>query len=81
MTFDFGRAFHSLSIDQCRTIGRRGGLRSAKNRRLRRLAEAPDPTPIQPEPERETARQAIERIDRLCPWLIGAERRTTRRMA
>ncbi len=73
MTFECGVPYHNKSIAQCRAIGRRGGLRSARNRRLRRLTEAPVPTTATPEPERETAREAIERIDALCPWLRGAE--------
>lgn len=79
MNLEYGKPFHNLTISQCRANGRRGGLRSANNRRLGRLAEAPAPTAAAPEPERETAREAIERIDALCPWLVGAERRTARR--
>ncbi len=75
MTFECGVPYHNKSIAQCRAVGRIGGLRSARNRRLRRLAEAQATATPTPEPARETAREAIERIDALCPWLIGAERR------
>ncbi len=81
MNLCFGVPYHNKTIDQCRAIGRIGGLRSARTRRLRRDSEAPVPatTTPEPEPETETARQAIDRIDALCPWLIGAERRTAQR--
>ncbi len=81
MNLQFGTPYHNKPIDQCRAIGRVGGLRSARSRRLRRLAESSLPTVVTPEPAGEAARQAIERIDALCPWLVGAERRTAKRMA
>jgi hypothetical protein len=37
--------------------------------------------PAASQPEDETARQAIERIDALCPWLKGCELRPTGRFA
>jgi len=79
MNFEFGKPFHNLTIEQCRIIGRRGGLRSARNRRLRRLAEASiPPTPV-PEPCEETAHEAILLLDQRFPWLLGAELRAPRR--
>ena len=81
MNFTFGRPYHGKSIAQCRAIGRRGGLRGAKTRRLRCLSKPPLRATPAPEPERETARQAVERIDALCPSLVGAERRTAKQTA
>ena len=43
LNLEYGKPFHNLTISQCRANGRRGGLRSANNRRLGRLAEAPAP--------------------------------------
>ncbi len=81
MNLEYGEPFHKKTIDQCRAIGCRGGLRSSKNRRLRRLAETPVATAMAPEPERETAHAASMRLDRQFPWLRGAERRTTKQTA
>ena len=66
------------SIDQCRSIGRRGGLRSARNRRLRKAGEVPAVREVNP-PHEETMAEARARIDALCPWLREVEIRTRRR--
>lgn len=76
MDLGFGEPYHGKSLAECRAIGRRGGLRSGRNRRLRRLAEASAPTTTQPEPESETAHAASKLLDLQFPWLRGAERRT-----
>ena len=76
MTFECGVPYHNKSIAQCRAVGRIGGLRSARNRRLRRLTEAPVHSDADAGTGRETARQAIERIDRAVP--LVDRRRTTR---
>jgi len=60
------------SAEQCRSIGRRGGLRSARNRRLRKAGEVPAVREVNP-PNEETMQEARERIDDLCPWLRGIE--------
>jgi len=60
------------SIEQCRNIGRRGGLRSARNRRLRKAGEVPAVREASP-PHEETMAEATARIDALCPWLVGVE--------
>ncbi|MGA2725404.1 MAG: hypothetical protein ABSG79_23720 [Bryobacteraceae bacterium] len=39
MELEFGTPFHPKTIDQCRVIGRIGGLRAARNRGLRRLPQ------------------------------------------
>lgn len=66
------------SLEQCRTIGRRGGLRSARNRRLRVASQVPAVREVNP-PHEETMQEARERIDKLCPWLVGVEFRSRRR--
>ena len=68
------------SIEQCRDIGRRGGLRSARNRRLRKAGEVPAMRKVNP-PHEETMAEARARIDALCPWLRGVEIRTRRQSA
>jgi len=66
------------SVEQCRNIGRRGGQRSARNRRLRNAGEVPAVRDMNP-PHEETMAEARARIDALCPWLRGVESRTRRR--
>ena len=73
MHFDQSPYFN-LTLDACRRAGRAGGRRSGCNRRLRKVNLLPVPDVNSPEPLIETARQAIERIDALCPWLVGCER-------
>ena len=67
-----------MTLDTCRRAGRAGGRRSAQNRRFRKVNLLPVPDVDSSEPPIETARQAIERIDELCPWLVGCERRAAR---
>ena len=59
-------------------IGRRGGLRSGRNRRLRKAGQVPAVREVNPLHE-ETMDEARERIDKLCPWLIGVESRSRKR--
>jgi hypothetical protein len=70
--------YFNMTLDACRRAGRVGGCRSARNRRLRKVNLLPVPDVNSSEPPIETARQAIERIDALCPWLVGCERRAAR---
>lgn len=59
-------------------IGSLGGRARARNLRLRK----PGPVLVAREFSQlreETAGKAIRRIDALCPWLVGAERRAGRR--
>jgi hypothetical protein len=77
MHFDQSPYFN-MTLDACRRAGRVGGRPSARNRRLRKDNLLPVPDVNSPEPPIETASQAIERIDALCPWLVGCERRATR---
>ena len=79
MNFEFGKPYHHKSIDQCRAVGRVGGLRSACNRRLRRMAEPPAPAGSRHEPDRETAHEASMLLDQQFPWLRGAARPVARR--
>ncbi len=72
MNLEFGSPFHHKNIDQCRIIGRIGGVRSGQSRRLRKLAQPPTPIAISPEPQRETAHQASLLLDSEFPWLKGA---------
>jgi len=75
MNLEFGTPYYNKSIDQCRIIGARGGRVRARNLRLQKATQV---VPGTRRPEVETARQAIERIDALCPWLKGCELRSTR---
>lgn len=61
------------TIDQCRIIGALGGRARVRNLRMRRLQTAPWRAQI-PVPRIETAAEAIARLDRQFPWLIGAEK-------
>jgi len=75
MNLEFGKPYHNKTIEQCRAIGARGGRRSARNRRLRCMAQPPVPICQKPEPE--TAHEASMLLDQKFPWLRGAERRST----
>lgn len=75
MNLEFGTPYYNKSIDQCRIIGARGGRVRARNLLFQKI---PRVVPGARRPEVETARQAIERIDALCPWLKGCELRGTR---
>jgi hypothetical protein len=61
--------------DQLRRIGARGGKAHGRNQRGRRAVlghrQTVEPTP----PPRETAGEAITRLDEQFPWLRGAEKR------
>ena len=48
MDIEFGTPYHRKTIDQCRAIGRIGGLRATRNRRFRRRAQPPAPVEINP---------------------------------
>ena len=63
-----------------RRVGALGGRARARNLRLRKAGQAPvigEPS----RPHKETAAEAIRRIDALCPWLVGVECRGARRQA
>jgi len=79
MNFDSSVLFNK-SLDRCRSIGRRGGLRSARNRQLRKAGEVPALREVN-QPHEETMDEARARIDASCPWLRGVEIRTRRRSA
>jgi len=73
MNLEFGKPYHHKSIDQCRMIGRIGGLRAACNRRLCRLAQPPVPAATSPAGlERESAHQASLILDAKFPHLRDA---------
>jgi hypothetical protein len=72
MNLEVGTPYHNKTIDQCRTIGRIGGLRSARNRRQRRLAQPPTATSMSQERECETAHEASILLDARFPWLEDA---------
>jgi hypothetical protein len=77
MHFDQSPYFN-MTVDACRRAGSVGGRRSGRNRRFRKANVLSVPDVNSPEVPTETARQAIERIDAACPWLVGCERRATR---
>jgi hypothetical protein len=78
MNLEHGCILFNRTVDQCRIIGRRGGLARGRNLQARKSAPAPPALPVSPLHE-ETIAEARARIDALCPWLRGAEIRTTRR--
>jgi len=73
----FGNAcLFNKKPEDMRRIGGLGGRARARNLRLRKAcpaSSAREPS----RPHQETAAEAIRRIDALCPWLAGAERRET----
>lgn len=75
----FGNAclFHKKPADM-RRIGGLGGRARARNLRLRKVCPAPIAREFSRSHE-ETAAEAIGRINALCPWLVGAERREGQR--
>lgn len=77
MDLTFGKPYHNKSTAECRVLGRRGGLRSARNRRLRRLAELSRPATSAPESEPETAHEASLLLDARFPHLRNAWVRIT----
>lgn len=76
----FGNAcLFNKKPEDLRRIGGLGGRARARNLRLR---EAPVPVACElSRPHEETAAEAIRRINALCPWLVGAERREGRQRA
>ena len=74
MNLERGGILFNRTIDQCRSIGRRGGRARVRNLRARNASHVAAIPAARPS-EDETARQAIERIDVLCPWLKGCELR------
>lgn len=77
MNLERGSILFKRTIDQCRSIGRQGGRARARSLRARKQSHVAA-VPVARQSENETARQAIERIDVLCPWLKGCELRTGR---
>jgi hypothetical protein len=78
MNLERGSILFNRTIDQCRSIGRRGGRTRARHLRARKTAHVAA-APAASQLEVETARQSIERIDALCPWLKGCELRAAGR--
>ena len=76
MNLERGSILFNRTIDQCRSIGRRGGRSRARNLRARKTSRV---AAAVSQSENETARQAIERIDAQCPWLKGCEGSTVGR--
>ena len=79
MYFGSASLFNKKPEDM-RRIGALGGRARARNLRLRKACPAPVVREFS-RPREETAAEAIQRIDALCPWLVGAERREGRRRA
>ena len=73
MNIDHDRPYFNMSIADCRRAGATGGRRSAWNRRLRQMVQ-PHTSQETAEVHLETAREAIELLDRQFPWLRDAER-------
>jgi len=81
MNFDRSKPLFNLDAVGCRRAGCRGGLAHARNLRARKAAQPPTPTQPVVLPSKETAAEAIARIDALCPWLTGCERSTGQKSA
>ena len=79
MNLDHDRPYFNMNIAACRAAGTRGGRRSARNRRVHRLAQPPVRTASCPQPEQETAHQASMLLDERFPHLRNAWVRTTLR--
>ena len=62
-------------------VGALGGRARVRNLRLRKACPLPVAREFSRPHEEETAAEAIQRIDILCPWLVGAECREGRRRA
>lgn len=78
---DFGSAYlFNKKFEDMRSVGALGGRARARNLRFRKARQVPVTREIG-RPREETACEAIGRIDALCPWLVGVERREARRRA
>jgi hypothetical protein len=78
---DFAGAYlFNKKPEDMRRVGALGGRARARNLRLRNARPVSVTREISRPPE-ETASEAIRRIDALCPWLAGVERREARRHA
>ena len=82
---DFGSAYlFNKRPEGMRSVGALGGRARARNLRFRKARQVPVTREIgrpRGRPREETACEAIGRIDALCPWLVGVERREARRRA
>ncbi len=74
MNLAYGVPYYHKTIDDCRSIGRRGGRARARNLR-RRKATQPTVVPVIEQHAVETVAEAIAALDTQFPWLAGAERR------
>lgn len=79
MNLDYTRPYFNMPLGACRHAGAIGGRRSGRSRRQRKVAEMRVEATTEFQPE--TAAEAIARIDALCPWLQGVERRTARHLS
>ena len=78
---DFASAYlFNKQPEDMRRVGALGGRARARNLRLRKPLQAPVAGELS-RPHEETVAEAIQRIDALCPWLIGAERCVPRRQS
>ena len=78
---DFGSAYlFNKKPEDMRSVGALGGRARARNLRFGKARQVPVTREIG-RPREETACEAIGRIDALCPWLVGVERREGRRRA
>jgi hypothetical protein len=76
---DFGNAcLFNKKTEDMRRIGALGGRARARSLRLRKAHQAPVTHKFN-QPHSETTAEAIQRINALCPWLVGAERCGARR--
>jgi len=75
---DFGSAYlFNKKPEDMRRIGALGGRARVRNLRFREARQLPVTGEIK-RPCVETAGEAILRINALCPWLVGVERREAR---
>ena len=76
---DFGNAcLFNKKPEDMRSVGALGGRARARNLRLLKAQRASVARKFN-QPCKETAAEAMRRIDALCPWLVDAERCVGRR--
>ena len=71
---DFGNAYlFNKKPSDMRRVGALGGRARARNMRLRKAVQTPLDCENGPS-HQETVAEAIQRLEALCPWLVGRER-------
>jgi hypothetical protein len=78
----FGNAcLFNKKPEDMRRIGALGGRAGVRNLRLRKARQVLVVARKSNQPRPGTTAEAIQRIDAMCPWLVGAERCGARRQS